>query len=206
MDEIWAAEDATVYGANIPYKKYVKCCSQYNEAISCPSYSQANIDFCSNFTTEETCFQQATGFRLQADYGYGNLLTKFREGCFEDEVECEMITVQDWSPRDQCVWCPNQQQCRPGSNYGICFPQKISFTTTFNLQCSPETACSLVAAYPDLAPYITEPFQNPSAQQITNAPTFSEINCSGFRKRKECMQYPVNCLWQNKVCNQVPFG
>jgi len=199
--DIWAF-DALIQ--NRSETKFVKCCTGHRIAFSCGSYSKPKIDFCSSLKTEEQCVRQGSGFAKQARYGYGLLLNEIRRGCLRDEWACGRTTFSEWSPRDQCVWCGTE--CRPGSDVGVCpgkDPRQIKrierFAELFNIQCSPEQACDMATAFPDLGKLLVDPFELPSSGGDvggTAGPSpVTTIDCLQFKTPEDCLRNYDHCFW-----------
>ena len=192
---IWASED----GARPSGLKYPRCCATYANLDSCAAYKW-NGEYCapgsehpycaytqcSRYTTATDCVNFASGTAAQITGGEGVFLSQIRADCQRSPTtQCKGM-VQDWRPRDQCVWCPTQGlnagggagECRVGSSLAICknTPQLLRMVwaniVRTHTGCQPyqETVCRLAQAYPDLYDDLVDPAGN-----YTRTPTLSQL-------------------------------
>ena len=180
--------------------KYPRCCANYAQLDSCFAYKfdgtycdpGSNEPYCpysecSKFKLATDCINYASGTAKQRVAGMGIYLDEIRQNCTRDNSMCKGWVVQDWAPRDQCVWCPTEGgakgggsgECRAGSSLAVCKNapelQRQVWANTIRThdECQPvrETICRMAQNYPDLIDLIVRP----TMMNTTRAPTFPGI-------------------------------
>jgi hypothetical protein len=159
-----------VWSADVPQtpgdKRFVRCCAKYSYPNFCQQqYNQANIDFCSQYTTFRTCQYAGTGYATQNQWGFGRLLKSYRDSCVasaSDPNKCIRAQMQDWAPRDRCIWClqpgTGQGQCRAGNDFGVCSGSppiiRDRFANILSVMCGKDTTCRVANKYPDITCFL----------------------------------------------------
>ena len=168
--------------------RFPRCCANYAHLDSCFAYKwdekycalgtrkpYCPYTQCSMFKKATDCVNFASGTARQRVSGMGILLDSFRQDCQRGTGSCRGA-VQDWAPRDQCVWCPEPGamdgggagECRPGSSLAVCknAPAQLrrvwaNIVRTHD-ECQPflETVCRMTQAYPDLTADLVDPVGN----------------------------------------------
>ena len=203
-DPVWSAEDIP----SPPQEtRFARCCAKYSYPNFCAqSYSQSTINFCSQRKTFHDCQYQGTGYARQDANGFGLLLESYRTACVNSKYKSNMCTkamVQDWAPRDRCIWClepgTGRGQCRAGNDFGICRDSdqiaRDRFANIVNVMCGTATTCRLAKAYPDIDCMILgkcDPIPDPN-----------EVACASFSGNiTQCNAYPNDCTWvpANDLC------
>ena len=185
---IWSSQDPET----ATYQKYPRCCASYALLDSCQAYQEPACPLgspmcpyssCSRYTTATDCVQQASGTARQNDFGMGNFVDKMRQDCQSSAAPCSGMYL-DWTPRDDCVWCPalgsagggGSGECRVGSSLAVCnnapADLRTQWTAVLKSQCtrtptgSPisvaEIVCRLIANYPDLQTLMGTPEPRPT--------------------------------------------
>lgn len=200
-DPVWSAADVPI---SLNQTKFVRCCAKYSYPNFCAAqYSQSNINFCSQFKTFHQCQYQGTGYNRQSNWGFGRLLKSYRNACIGSNYnpnQCMKTMVQDWAPRDQCIWClepgTGQGECRAGSDFGVCKSSnaitKNRFAEIANVMCGKEATCRLSKAYPDMACFLLGTCGvNGDGTVDPNV-----VACANYDyNQAQCGQYPDQCVW-----------
>lgn len=199
---IWAAEDSQTSGL----VKYARCCGTYVDPPDCTLYSKANTNFCAAKLTASECIAYGSGYNRQMSMGFGKLLTEYRSLCEKAVAtgmvsNCRQLLVQAWTERDSCVWCPGLEQCRPGSDFGICDVSKDAVRTGFSLKllayCSQSSICELAGktGYSDLVSLFS------AKDGSTPAPASNPIVSATAKPTVKATQAPGTCTFV--PCEQV---
>ncbi|KAH9258250.1 hypothetical protein BASA81_003299 [Batrachochytrium salamandrivorans] len=211
---IWSAADVQTTGLT----KYARCCGTYVDPPDCTLYSKANTNFCASKLTSSECIAYGSGYSSQMTMGFGKRLTEYRSLCEKAMAtgmvtNCRQLLVQAWEERDNCVWCPGLEQCRPGSDFGICDVSTTAVRSGFSLKllayCSQSSICDLAAktGYSDLATLFspkTDDSTSAPAVGKTSAPAPSGTctfvpceNVKGNYARAVCFSRK-DCQWKRK--------
>jgi hypothetical protein len=215
---IWSAADAPNQA-----NKFVRCCATYGVVDSCSKFLAPNIKKCKSYKTFSDCINKGSGTAKQVQFGFGHLLTAFREVCRTQGV-CKGM-MMDWHPRDDCVWClkpgTGKGECLPGADYGICETSepeaKALFALTVKAKCGPPAICLLTNSYPWLGTSLSVPTSSPTFSPTlspvpptppSSAPT--KFICLNAHKggpspkvaQQICAQYSW-CVWKNGKCVQL---
>jgi hypothetical protein len=217
-DPVWAVEDIPTN----PTKdlKFVRCCGEYGFVNTCETqYSPANLDYCSQFQTFPDCVKVGSGYSRQFSWGFGNLLQEYRRQC-TDPQGCQEMLVQDWTPRDRCIWClepgTGGGQCRAGNHFGICKSTandtRARFSAYVNRICGPATSCRLIQKYPDLCELFlgsgssscNQPMSPPTITttgvgggQDDNGGGITSSPCKSYILKSLCNTVSDQCKWND---------